>query len=261
MNRIIILGLISSVLVASCGNSANESATTSTDSSSSAQSNMASGATNNDATALNSASSPDGSFKGVMSKMMQDMQRMQMTNDADHDFAMMMKQHHQGAIDMSNIELSKGTNAGLKQVAQKTIDDSQKDINELSTFLGSHQPSKKGDFGKKQMDKMKSMKMDMNESGDVDKDFVMMMTMHHQEGINMAKDYLKVGTEEATKKIANSTIKSNQEGISKLKAFGGSDMKNMNMNDMKGMDMKDKKGMDMKDTKKDKPATGHSQNQ
>lgn len=76
----------------------------------------------------------------------------------------------------------------------------------------------------------------------------------------MAKDYLKVGTADETKKAANNTIKSNEEGIQKLKPFGGNmsmkkDMKDM---DMKDMDMKD---MDMKDAKKDKSATDHSQHQ
>lgn len=247
MKSKIFFGVASALVFISCNNSTDQTTTTSTDSTSSSQSNAAS-VPANDNTSNANANSGSGSLKEVMNKMMNSMSSMQMTQDPDQDFAMMMKMHHQGAIDMSNVELSKGTNADLKQEAQKTIDDSQKDISDLNNFLSKHQPSKKSDFSKNQMDKMKSMNMDMKESGDVDKDFVTMMTMHHQEGIDMAKDYLKVATENETKKIANNSIKSNQEGIKKLKNFSS------NASTDKGMN-----GMDMKDTKMDKPSTNPSQ--
>ena len=108
------------------------------------------------------------------------------------------------------------------------------------------------------MDKMmKSMNMDMSESGDTDKDFAMMMAMHHQHGIDMDRDYLKVGTAEETKKVANNTIKSNSEDLKKLKAHtGGSGHEGHDMRQM------DKKGSDAnKSTSSDKPATDHSQHQ
>ena len=123
------LGLISAMFLAACGgNTANESTTTTTDSSTSQQSNTASTPADNNSTVNNTSSATSASFKESMDKMMKDMHSMQMSGDPDHDFAMMMKTHHQGAIDMANIELSKGTNAELKQVAQKTIDDSQKTL-------------------------------------------------------------------------------------------------------------------------------------
>lgn len=247
MKSTIFFGVASALVFISCNNSTDQTTTTSTDSTSSSQSNAAS-VPANDNSSNAGTNSANSSFKEVMNQMMSSMSSMQMTQDPDQDFAMMMKVHHQEAINMSNIELSKGTNADLKQVAQKTIDDSQKDISDLNNFLSNHQPSKKSDFSKNQMDKMKSMNMDMKESGDVDKDFVMMMTKHHQQGIDMAKDYLKVATENETKKIAKSSIKSNQEGIEKLQKFNGNTSKD-----------KDMKGMDMNDTKMDKPSTNPSQ--
>lgn len=243
MKSKIFFGIASALVFLSCNNSSDKTETSSSDSSTSSQSNAAS-VPANDNTSNANANSGSSSLKEVMNKMMSSMTSMQMTGDPDQDFAEMMKMHHQGAIDMSNVELSKGTNADLKQVAQKTIDDSQKDISDLNNFLSNHQPSKKSDYSKKQMEQMKSMNMDMKESGDVDKDFVTMMTMHHQKGIDMAKDYLKVATENETKKVANNTIKTNQEGIKKLKSFSSNASKDMDM-----------KGMDMKDNKMDKPST------
>ena len=160
---------------------------------------------------------------------------MKMTNDPDHDFATMMKMHHEGAIEMSKIELTKGTNAGLKQVAQKIINDSKKDINDLNSFLSSHKPSRNSDFSSKQMDKMmKSMNMEHGAGADTDKDFAMMMTMHHQHGIEMARDYLKTGTAPQTKKVANNVIKTNTEDIKKLKNYTAK-MKDHQGHKMSGM--------------------------
>ena len=232
MKQILVLCLTVTIL-ASCGDSSNSSAGTASDSSTSEQSHAASAPASGNSMNTN-GNAGTGSFKEVMDKMMQDMHNMKMTNDPDHDFAMMMKSHHQGAIDMANIELSKGTNAESKQVAQKIIDDSQKDINDLNSFLSNHQPgSKESDFGKQQMDKMMksiNMNMDMDHGGDIDKEFAMMMTMHHQHGIEMARDYLKVGTALETKKVANNTIKANSEDIKKLKAYGGTDHSGHDMN-------------------------------
>src|SRR5690606_32681916 len=57
----------------------------------------------------------------IMHQMMDKMNAMQMTKDPDNDFAMMMKMHHQGAIDMANAELKSGTDATMKAIAQKMI--------------------------------------------------------------------------------------------------------------------------------------------
>jgi uncharacterized protein (DUF305 family) len=161
-------------------------------------------------------------FDAAMNKMMQDMHSMTMTNDADHDFAMMMKRHHEGAIEMSNIELSTGKNDELKQVAQKIINDAQKDNTELTSFLSSHQPTAgQSDFAKKAMDMMMKSSGMNHDSADTDQQFAMMMTMHHQQGIDMARQYLKSAKAEQTKKVANNTIKSNSEDVKKLKAWQG----------------------------------------
>ncbi len=44
----------------------------------------------------------------IMHNMMKEMGMMTPTNDPDNDFAMMMKMHHQGAVNMANEELNNG---------------------------------------------------------------------------------------------------------------------------------------------------------
>jgi uncharacterized protein (DUF305 family) len=63
---------------------------------------------------------------------------MKMTGNADRDFAMMMIPHHQGAIDMAKAELQHGDDPELKKMAQKIIDDQQKEIAELKAWLAKH---------------------------------------------------------------------------------------------------------------------------
>lgn len=221
MKKITFFGFIIVIALLSCNDNANQGSNVSADSAVNNQSDTPStGSTNTGAS--KTSSSTDTSFKQVMDKMMQNMHSTKMTNDPDHDFATMMKAHHEGAIEMSNIELTRGKNAELKQVAQKIIDDSKKDINDLNSFLNSHKPSKNTDFSKKQMDKMmQSMNMNMEHGRDIDKEFAMMMVMHHRHGIEMARDYLKVGTAEETRKVANNAIKANTEDIKKLEKHTG----------------------------------------
>lgn len=221
MKRNVAFGLIAIIFLGSCNNEENNSGLT-PDSTNTVQNNKAASSPMDGSGSANSTSA-DTSLKEVMDKMMQGMHTMKMTGDPDHDFATMMKKHHEGAIAMSNMEIANGANAELKQIARKIIDDSQKDISELNSFLGSHQPGTKSDYSKKTMDKMmgkmmgKSSGMNMDHGGNMDQQFAMMMTMHHQHGIEMARDYLKSATEEQTKKVANNSINANTEDIKKLK--------------------------------------------
>ena len=56
----------------------------------------------------------------------------------DVAFARKMLAHHQGAIDMAQIELKHGTDAEAKRMAQKMIDDQTKSQAELQAWLKSH---------------------------------------------------------------------------------------------------------------------------
>lgn len=57
---------------------------------------------------------------------------MTMSGQVDRDFAMMMTMHHQQAIKMADVELTHGTHAELKALAQKMKDAQQKEIQQLA---------------------------------------------------------------------------------------------------------------------------------
>jgi len=76
-------------------------------------------------------------FKEVHEKMMKNMM-MEPSGDTDKDFAMMMIPHHQGAIDMAEIELKFGKDPALKEMAQKIIDAQKKEIEEFEKWQSEH---------------------------------------------------------------------------------------------------------------------------
>ena len=91
--------------------------------------------------AASAADAPD--MAAAMHKMHADMEAMKPTGDVDHDFAMMMRTHHQGAIEMAKIELARGKDKEAKQMAQKMITDQTKEIAKLDKWMAHHTGMKK----------------------------------------------------------------------------------------------------------------------
>lgn len=88
-----------------------------------------------------------GGTTGVHGPAMQSaMERMQQgmgapsSGNPDIDFARMMISHHQGAIDMARSELEHGKDAELRRMAQKTIEDQEREIAELKDWMARHPP-------------------------------------------------------------------------------------------------------------------------
>jgi uncharacterized protein (DUF305 family) len=65
----------------------------------------------------------------------QKMTSMPMTGKTDVDFAMMMRMHHMGAIEMAQIELRNGKDHKIRQMAKKIIGDQKKEIAQFESFL------------------------------------------------------------------------------------------------------------------------------
>ena len=74
-------------------------------------------------------------MKGMMKDNNDKMSTMQMTGNADVDFAMMMRNHHQGAIDMAQAELKDGKAPEMRKMAQNIIAAQKKEIAQLDKFL------------------------------------------------------------------------------------------------------------------------------
>jgi len=70
-----------------------------------------------------------------MKTMDRDMAAASMNGDADHDFAVMMLPHHQGAIDMAKAELSFGKDPVMRRLAQGILVEQQSEIDAMKLWL------------------------------------------------------------------------------------------------------------------------------
>ena len=79
-----------------------------------------------------------GDMKQSMTAGMEQMQQMTMSGNTDKDFAMMMKIHHEGALDMAELQLANGKSPELKAMAKRTIAAQKMDIAEFDRWLAMH---------------------------------------------------------------------------------------------------------------------------
>ena len=155
-----------------------------------------------------------------MHAMMDRMEAMTMTMDPDLDFGNMMVMHHEGAINMANLQLSAGTNDSLKRFAQKVIADQQREISELTSILsGLSVDDMDMDYMEEQMGGMEKAGKAADVqiiTGDIDNDFATLMMIHHQAAMDDASAYLHHGTNAELKEIANTIIMAQTEEIKEL---------------------------------------------
>lgn len=74
-------------------------------------------------------------MKATMMMGMESMQRMQASGDVDKDFAMMMKLHHQQAVDMAEMEIAHGKSPTMKTMARQIIAAQKKEIAAFDAWL------------------------------------------------------------------------------------------------------------------------------
>lgn len=73
-------------------------------------------------------------YKATMMRMMQAMPA-KFTGDADVDFMMQMKAHHQGAIDMAKVALANGKDPAVKKLATEIVSAQEKEIKTIDQWL------------------------------------------------------------------------------------------------------------------------------
>src|SRR5688572_12437117 len=155
------------------------------------------------------------SLHNSMDQMMNKMKTMPVTGNPDRDFALMMKYHHEGAVEMSKIQLAGGADPEMKSKAEQIIKAQQTEIVAFDEFLSTN----KDTTGSSRLgEKLISLMTPMQHPAEgvissVDASFVNLMIPHHQDGINMAKEYLKEARNGNLKKIATNIISSQEKEI------------------------------------------------
>lgn len=164
-------------------------------------------------------------MKMLMDKMMTQMHGQEQTGNIDIDYANMMLQHHQGAVDMARLQENKGSNMVLKEFSRKVIADQEKEIAIMGKFISESPaiPSPEAVAFKQAMDSSMQSMMSAGTKiyNDIDKDFVAQMIPHHQSAVDMANAYLRYGSNEQLKKLSRDIVSSQSKEIGWLKEWLG----------------------------------------
>jgi len=84
---------------------------------------------------MHSGAAAPHDMKASMMMGMDGMRKMTTTGDIDKDFAMMMKMHHQQAVDMAEMELAQGKSPEMKAMAKRIIVAQKKEIAQFDKWL------------------------------------------------------------------------------------------------------------------------------
>jgi uncharacterized protein (DUF305 family) len=163
---------------------------------------------------------------------MKKMDIIKMGNDFDVDFANSMMIHHQAAIDMSELEVAKGGDMQIIDMAKNIITAQKAEIVLMKNFMANYEQhgankmsnakmdnsdsqNMLADEMKSMMDKMHNMKM----TGNTDDDFVMLMIPHHASAVKMAKAEIAYGKDLALKKMAQKMMVDQNKEIATFVAW------------------------------------------
>ena len=157
----------------------------------------------------------DDKDNGQDSRLFQTLQRMSSaidnvdtTNDPDQDFALKMKVHHRGAIDLANIEILRGDDEEVLEIADSIIEAHTLEITKLDSFLNAHtvvvdnvNGEAFNDAADEAIEKMDSLIKVRTLNDETDHDFLVLMIEHHKSGVEMADAQLEFGKEEGLKAL------------------------------------------------------------
>lgn len=146
-------------------------------------------------------------------------------SDQDRRFADAMTMHHRDGIEMARLAVEKAVHEELRALAQKMIDEQERDIQEMQSLRGTD-PQTPMDVMMKMPGMMpeEEMKRDMARlraaTGNAfDIAFTEVMPKHHEGAIAMANDEVRDGQLEAMKNVARRIAQMQREERTQMLAM------------------------------------------
>lgn len=145
----------------------------------------------------------------------------------DKAFVAAMLPHHQAAVDMAKVEVSRGRNARVKALAQRVIEAQQTEIATLraaAARLGAdpamvHTGPMGELMGVALSTDMGAMARELEAAADVDTMFLEMMIPHHASAIAMADEQARRGSDPALKELAETIIADQANEIGEMQTL------------------------------------------
>jgi uncharacterized protein (DUF305 family) len=152
-------------------------------------------------------------------------QKPMMMTQFDQHFIEMMIPHHQGAIDMSDLALSRAKHPQIKNLAIAIQKNQAREIQQMrawyKSWYGKEVPEQ-GMMSDHQMSGMGNMGMDLvalKNAADFDKEFIRQMIPHHQMAVVMAQKATRTTKKSAIRHLAQSIIKSQSTEIKEMRKW------------------------------------------
>lgn len=146
----------------------------------------------------------------------------------DLNFLTNMIPHHQGAIDSAEILLKHSKNKSLRTIAQNIITAQKAEIAEFKALLPElekqdkiYSPKEITLFNKEAKEDAEAMHkaMSIQISGNIDKDFMLGMSAHHQGAVDASKQVLQYTQNTKIAEIAKRIIADQEKEIAEFKAM------------------------------------------
>ena len=216
------------LLLASCnGDKAADTTATGTTSTTMAMDSAASGdLAGMDHSQMGAGAAGASPQMAAMTAMMGKMATGKPKGNTDHDFAHHMLEHHKGAVAMADIQLRDGKDATMRRMAEQIKADQLKEITALEAAAirldsapTNYQPNDPADpFTSKMKASMDGMMQNMPKPvANPDMNFNMLMTVHHQSAVDMAKAELAHGKDTKLKEMAQQMITAQEKEIAAFK--------------------------------------------
>jgi uncharacterized protein (DUF305 family) len=167
-------------------------------------------------------------FTSAITKMVEKIRSIKMSGNPDADFAKVILEHSQGAIDLANAELALGKDAAVKAIAKNVLAkqqqmqaDIKKHIKKAKPAVVSKTPSQQVSNQSPMEDNVKDIVADIEKwmkknpmTGNSDKDFIEAMLQHFKDEVKITNMEIRHGKDQAVKDFATKA-KTDSQGIEK----------------------------------------------
>ncbi len=138
----------------------------------------------------------------------------------DETFLAAMIEHHEGAVDMSEIALDRAEQEELRQMAQEIIEAQEAEIDQMQAWLDEWFDGGHGDHGISHEEMGMDMDMDeFREAEPFDLAFIDEMIIHHEGAIDMARAILETTERDELREMAEEIIEAQEVEIQQMREW------------------------------------------
>ena len=138
---------------------------------------------------------------------------------AEHTWAAKMREHHRGAVEMTEPHLAHFQDAELRQMAQRSLEMQRKDIGELETWLQGHGEATGTVNPFAEGEQRMHERMMAATGADLQQTWARKMIEHHRGGIEMSEMVLRDAKDPEIRRMAQKTVDAQRKETQELERW------------------------------------------